>query len=81
MQMAPFVTSSKRAALRALVDLQSVGIRDVLIDSVKEKNQILILSRWCLLATANRMTKKYSKQPACWRKCKSAHSSYRQNMF
>ena len=30
----------------ALVDLQSVGIRDVLIVSVKEKNQI----RWCLLA-------------------------------
>ena len=32
----------------ALVDLQSVGIRDVLVVSVKEKNQVLILSRWCL---------------------------------
>ena len=32
----------------ALVDLQSVGIRDVLVVSVKEKNQVLILSRRCL---------------------------------
>ena len=32
----------------ALVDLQSVGIRDVLVVSVKQKNQVLILSRWCL---------------------------------
>ena len=30
----------------ALLDLQSVGIRDVLVVSVKEKNQVLILSRW-----------------------------------
>ena len=35
----------------ALVDLQSVGIRDVV--SVKEKNQVLILSRWCLPFLAN----------------------------
>ena len=32
----------------ALVDLQSVGIRDVLVVSVKIKNQVLILSRWSL---------------------------------
>ena len=45
MLMAPFVTSSKRAALRWWAcNLQSVGIRDILVVSVKEKNQGLILS-------------------------------------
>ena len=35
----------------ALMDLQSVGIRDVLVVSVKEKNQVLILSRWYASST------------------------------